>query len=258
MTVVGGKLYVPSRDQGVGVIDTRTGVTLTSFPGLTVTYDVAIFNGIIYYVTEQVGAGRTAKVYAVNIASGATVWSKDIAVPGFGGFSGSFPIVNSLGTVYMGLGDGNLQAFDGGTGAPLASQTAFITPGSVQPCIGSDKSVYFTKINVVTNQFETVRYTSGLDTKVWGAPFTFKEPTVGTDGTVYGAGNELDDMGQQTGMTAVYALNSSDGSQKWKVVLNRGVPAAPPGFGQVPGYAAVGPNGMVYVVSIDQQLYAIK
>ena len=253
MTLSQGKLYVPTNQQGIAVIDIRTGTSLTTYAGLEYTYDPVIANGLIYYVTEAFsGSPRSAVLNAVNLTTGAVAWSNPLPDPS--GYNGQYPVASSDGSLYFSSGDGNLYLLDGLTGKVKKMLPASLLAGFPEPAIGSDGSITFLYLDPTNfSTRKTARYNAALTQKIWIADPVFRQYTVGTDGTVYGAG-DVAGLDQ----TALYALNGVDGTVKWKVPLTRGVSAAPPGFGQVPGYAAVGPTGMVYVVSIDQQVYAIK
>ena len=253
MTLSQGKLYVPTNQQGIAVIDIRTGTSLTTYAGLEYTYDPVIANGLIYYVTEAFsGSPRSAVLNAVNLTTGAVAWSNPLPDPS--GYNGQYPVASSDGSLYFSSGDGNLYLLDGLTGKVKKMLPASLLAGFPEPAIGSDGSITFLYLDPTNfSTRKTARYNAALTQKIWSADPVFRQYTVGTDGTVYGAG-DVAGLDQ----TALYALNGVDGTVKWKVPLTRGVSAAPPGFGQVPGYAAVGPTGMVYVVSIDQQVYAIK
>ncbi len=252
ITLATGRIYVPSRNQGLGVVDTLTGTTLTSYPGLTVTYDVVISNGIAFYITETVGgSNRAADLMAIRTATGATVWSKHMPIPLGQGYNGGFPVVGTNGTLYIGLGDGNLTAFDGLTGAVKATTPASITTSNARPVIAIDGSVFFQKF---AGGFQTVHYDALLTHQLGSVSTSLKQMSVGPGSILYGGG--VDPV--KTDQSDVFALDASNDTVKWKVPLTAGVPAASAGLGQVSGYAAVGKTGMVYVVSIDQRLYAIK
>lgn len=259
ITVDTGKLYVPTKDQGIAVLDIRTGAKIKTYPALQYTYDPAIANGILYFVTENFTVSpRGAKLCAVNLASGGTVFNLPIAAnPNSSGYNGSFPVASSNGTVFIELGDGKISALDGLTGAvKFSQQNAIVAISNQQPAIGQDNSVYFTQHTTVVGNFgfnHVVRYSPGLDQSIWNVGPSLRQNTVGTDGTVYGTG-----QAPSTGVTNVYALNGADGTVKWNVPLTLGHPTSSTGFGEVPGYTAVGLNGMVYVVSADFLIYAIK
>lgn len=246
MNLVNGKLYVPSMNQGIGVIDARTGTTLTKYPGLVFSYDIAIGNGIGYYVTIRPGA----MLYAVNLATGSTVWSKNVSSP-LGGheYDGNFPVIGPDGTVYMATGDGKFVAFDAQTGAQKGSLGVGDYFGGTQAAFGMDGSVYFVKVN---SDFTSMiaHYSASLTQSLGSSPLLLRQMSVGPDGTIYGGALDKDNSDQAT----VYALNASDGSVKWKVPLTAA------GFNGNIGvaYSAVAKSGMVYMVSIDHRLYAIK
>jgi outer membrane protein assembly factor BamB len=255
MTLVTGKIYVPTHTQGMGVVDARTGATIApALPAInggdTYTYDGVVHNGVIYYVSEANSVPRGAKLFAVNLTTRATVWSKDILG---NGYLGNNPIVSSTGTLYISAGDTNLLALNAATGSTVASMPGFNATNR-EPAIGQDGSVYSNQRLPANSIDGTVKYNSSLSTLAWKSTPQLKQPSVGADGTVYGTGFDTDGSGN----TAVFALRGSDGAVKWKTPLLLGVDAAPPGWGQVPGATCVAKNGWIYVSSIDQQIYAIR
>jgi outer membrane protein assembly factor BamB len=257
LSLFAGKLYVPTSAQGMAIIDARTGATI--LPGLpainndqTYTYDGAIYNGVIYYISESFPLNRAAKLFAINLTTRAVVWSKDIPNHSGSGYSGSYPIVSSTGTLYFSpyglFNDNDLLALDATTGATIATLPG--SYGSREPGIGQDGSVYFNHTDPVTFITGTAKYNSTLTNQAWKSPPQLMRPSVGTDGTVYGTGpDKADDQGYD----ALYALNGTDGTVKWKVPLRSGVFTS-----HVPGATCVAPNGWIYVSATDQQLYAIK
>ena len=247
INLASGKIYAPSLYRGVAVIDARTGATLTEYPGLTYSNDVVIGGGFAYFVTENAGNNGAIELHAVNLATGALAWKKS------GANSGGVPAVGADGSLYLGLADGTMNAFDGQSGATKASIQAGIGVGYTNPIIASDTTIYFERRDA-NFKVQTVHYNSGLTQQIGSSPILLKQLSLSPDATLYGAGINIDNQDQ----TAVYALNSRDGTVKWKIPLIAGVPVAAPGYGTVPGYAAVSKTGMVYVVSIDQRLYAIK
>lgn len=256
INLAAGKIYVPSMNQGVGVIDARTGKTVTTYPGLSDSYDVVIANGIAYYITETVGGStRGADLMAINTATGATAWSKHISIAQFGGYIGGLPVVGTDGTVYVALGDGKLTAFNGLNGSVKGTVDAPMSSTNAKPNIAADGSVYFPQFGT-NNVLKTVHYNAALTMKLGSSDTTVKQMSVGPDSTVYGGG--FDPQSTNVNQSAVFAFNGLTGTLKWKVGLNAGVEAATSGFGTVSGYPAVAKNGWIYVVSIDQRLYAIK
>ena len=247
INLASGKIYAPSLNRGVGVIDARTGTTLTDYPGLTYSYDVVIGSGFAYFTTENPSNNGGVEFHAINLATGTLAWKKT------GGISGGVPAVGADGTVYLGLADGTMNAFDGQSGATKASIQAGVGVGFTNPIIASDRTVYFRRRDA-NFKVQTVHYDAGLTQQLGSSPILVKQLSLGTDATLYGSGFDIDNRDQ----TAVYALNSQDGAVKWKTPLTAGVLAAPPGDGIVQGYVAVSKTGMVYVVAIDQRLYAIK
>ncbi len=247
INLASGKIYAPSLYRGVGVIDARTGTTLTNYPGLTYSNDVVIGSGFAYFTTENPSNNGGIEFHAVNLATGTLAWKKT------GGISGGVPAVGADGTVYLGLADGTMNAFDGQSGATKASAQAGLGVGFTNPIIASDSTVYFRRRDA-NFKVQTVHYDAGLTQQLGSSPILVKQLSLGPDATLYGSGFDIDNRDQ----TSVYALNSQDGTVKWKTPLTAGVLAAPPGDGIVQGYVAVSKTGMVYVVAIDQRLYAIK
>lgn len=214
---------------------------------------MVIYNGVIYYVSESFPANRAAKLFAVNLATLAVVWSRDIPNEGTGGgYSGNYPIVSSTGTLYFSpygsFDKHDMLALDAATGVTLATVSGFYA--GFEPAIGQDGSVYAIHTDPVTFISGTAKYNSTLSNQAWKSTPKLSRPAVGTDGTVYGTGPDTSD---DLGYAALYALNGADGTVKWKVPLRSGVSAS-----YVPGATCVAPNGWVYVSSRDQRLYAIK
>jgi outer membrane protein assembly factor BamB len=259
MTLISGKLYVPSAFFGMAVIDARTGKSLPPLPGISgsnsATYDGAIASGLIYYVSQKLDAPRGAALLAVNLGTGATVWTKDIPIAAGHSYVGTSPVIAPDGTIYVEFGDGNISSFDGLTGTPKFTHTALANFGILQPSIGKDGSVIIARTDSTESANKEEKYDALLNTKIWSVRQVLAESTVGADGTVYGTGSDATIQGQ----TTLFAFNGADGSAKWTFSLNKGPGASLGGtYGDVPGFTAVGTNGMVYVVSLDHLVYAIK
>ncbi|MBI4560816.1 MAG: PQQ-binding-like beta-propeller repeat protein [Candidatus Rokubacteria bacterium] len=176
-------------------------------------------DGSTIYVT----AGN--RLLAMDTSSGQVTWSAAIEV------GGGATAVASDGTVYA-VGDTKLYAFT----SSGASEWVFAEPTDVilgEPNIGRDGTIYIgswdTYVYAVRSD-ETLKWKYKTDGSI--APLA--SPTLSPDGsTVYvGSGDP-----NKTPDGTLYALNSSDGTLKWKVKVSQ-VRASG---------AVVGSDGTVYV-----------
>ena len=265
MTLDSGKVYVPTANLGMGIIDAASGATLPPLPafstGNTITHTPAIDNGTIYYVSENYPQNRGAALFAISLATGATLWSSPITGATGSGFLGTDPVVKS-GTVYVVENDGTLNGLDAQTGAVKYTQSMVTSTGTERPVIGQDGSVYFVQHDSTVPPLYNyvVKYSATLSQKSWTSTNTLSQLTVGGDGTVYGTAPDTTPGSgtTPTSDTSLFALNPADGSVKWKVPLNMGLSFSGFDSGSTFGYISVGPSGMVYVGSIDNLVYAIK
>jgi outer membrane protein assembly factor BamB len=218
-------------------------------------------------VADGIGYLSTSKMYAINLATGATLWSYVTGgnigsapavangVVYAGSYNGTFYAWNARtgkllwsyptgtpfysspavvsGVVYVGSYDSNIYAFNAGTGAVLWSYKAGTSGIAASPAVAHGM-VYVAgaggTLYVVEAKTGVARwqYTSGGN-GINGAP------TV-SNGLVF--------FGTDTGL--FYALDASDGSFLWSYQTN-----------QIVYSSTAAANGMVYLPSWDGNMYAL-
>jgi outer membrane protein assembly factor BamB len=220
--VVGGIVYVGSRDGNVYALDASTGAKVWNYTtGSWVDSSPAVVGGLVY-----VGSADQ-NVYCLNAATGALVWNYTTG----GWVDESSPAVVG-GIVYVGSEDDNVYALDASTGAFVWNYTTgdqvLSSPAVVGGIVyvGSDH-VY--ALNASTGALVWENYTHSVFN-------LFSSPAV-AGGVVY--------VGSSDGK--VYALNAATGAFVWSYTT----------VGVVDSSPAVA-DGKVYVGSDDNRTYALN
>jgi len=196
-------------------------------------------------------ACEDGKLYALDLETGALVWSYDVNSALVGSAAEGL-----RGSVYVGGRDGRLYAIDKegqllwthSTDAPIYS-SAVVSPQEQIYVCSEDGTLYALR----RNGSEVWRYETSGFAKLDGSIFATLQ--IGSDGTVYVAG--LYDPN-------LYALNSKDGSVKWRCnFAPPHDPCAPSSVGRRSGWPfappAIAPDGTIYqMLSYDPNLYAVE
>ena len=180
-----------------------------------------VANGIVYAASGNF-------VYALNVSTGAYLWSYPISI------DGSTPAVAN-GVVYVSSTDGHLYALNATTGAYLWSYSTGYTIYS-SPTV-SNSVVYFGSTN---GDLYALNATSGayLWSYYTGGTIYFSSPAV-ANGVVY--------IGSYGG-GAIYALNATTGGYLWSY-----------GTGNIYASSPAVANGVVYIGSYSNgDLYALN
>ncbi|HEV8420682.1 MAG TPA: PQQ-binding-like beta-propeller repeat protein, partial [Actinomycetota bacterium] len=111
-TIADGMVFVGSRDRFVYAIDAEQGTRLWR-KRLESSAEVApaVDGGRVYAVSEN-GTNGDTRLYALDAATGRTIWSKS---PGGIAIGVSSPTV-AEGKVFVGFGDAQVRAYDAGSG----------------------------------------------------------------------------------------------------------------------------------------------
>jgi len=169
--------------------------------------------------TIYVGAGDN-NLYAIN-PDGTQKWCYPC-----GSAIGSDPSIGADGTIYVGLQSGLLAINTNG------KQKWAYYPGSwiaATPAIGADGTIY----DGSRDDFFALNPDGTVKWKLKGGA-GFNSPAIGADGTIYYGQNDL------------YAI-SPNGTKKWAITAGEGISSSP----------VIGANGIIYVGSFDNNLYAI-
>jgi len=143
-------------------------------------------------------------------------------------------------TIYAGGSDGNLSAIYTANGS---LKWSFKTGGSVSspPVIGPDGTIYFGSDD--DNLYALTDGGPGTVTQKWAFPTksaVVSSPAVSVDGSTVYLASSLDGN--------LYAINVSDGSNKWTF---------PGGAWTSSSSPAIGPSGTIYFISSGNLLYAL-
>lgn len=187
----------------------------------------AVFGSMVY-ITQ----GTTNTVYALSLSSGHQMWSHDV-----GDRLISSPLVAGQ-QVVVGTWNGHVEALDATTGAPHWGYNVnqALKPGSPQDGIaGSPASAgdllfigtYSGNVLALGLRDGQLKWTQVIDAAVLDVPAV--------------AGNTLYISGGQ----AVYALSTTDGTQRWRLAI-----------GEVRSGLALGP-GHLYAATVQGYVYAV-
>lgn len=212
-TVVGGVVYIGSRDGFFYALDEATGAARWKFradAGITST--AAIADGVAWFQSD---AGT---LYALDLKTHRPRWTRplgpDIAfdspfpASGLADYWRSSPLLYD-GALYIGGGDGAVHAFDAATGKPL---WAYRTEGRMRATPATDGALVF------AGSFDGKMY--ALDRKTGALAWTFKtqgnpyfkvghiqsSPAVADGKLVFGSRDYW-----------LYALDAKTGAQVWRV-----------------------------------------
>lgn len=221
--VTGGIVYVGGNFGNVWAFDEQTGTLVWKSAFVDAIYGApTVSNGLVL-----VGS-TNGNVYGLDALTGSIVWSYQTA-----GTIGSSVVVSG-GLAYVSSGDMNLYALEATTGtflwkASLGPQK-YITPFTPSVANG----VVYAGGNSTVQAFDA---TSG--TPLWSTHVgddAVKSP-IGANGVVYIPGG---------GQGHLYALDAADGTLLWSFKAGGAV------------YDPVVVNGMLFVGSVDHNLYAFK
>ena len=190
-------------------------------------------DGTIYYAV-----GST--YYAVN-PDGSQFWTA--ANPSIGAISGIS--IGKDGVVLAAHGNGPVVALNPLTGAQLWRFDTDFGGSSVAPAVAEDGSIYFGTRFLGNNFYAvnpdgTLKWKVGLDAQIDSGPST------AVNGDIYVPINFKVNQGMDKGL--VLALDSDDGSEKWRYETDGGV-------GPVP---AVGFDGTIYFGTTAHKLIALR
>jgi outer membrane protein assembly factor BamB len=214
-----GTIYVGAGSAMVA-LDAATGIQKWRFDtGGDVESSPALApDGTLYFGADD------ARVYALDASNGALKWY--FTFPDDSDTDSS-PALGADGTVYIGSDKGTLYALNGQQGTLLWSFKA-IGEISGAPAIGADGTVYFCALS--SAKTESVTYAINALTGVprWEkvrSSQSAPSAAIGSDGTVFVGGVSL--PGTIDGVTVepravVWALDASNGSQKWEQWLEPG------------------------------------
>jgi outer membrane protein assembly factor BamB len=208
----------------------------------------AVANGLVYVTTPPSGG---AYLNAFHATHGTVQWSVDLPPPYT---FVSPPAVGPNGTVITGVAalvvsDGfyNIMAYGELSGVHVWNSKLSGYPdvaGNALPVIAPDGVIYASSLGpIYEDPFEC--YVSALHGLTGALKWIFtvpgrspsSSPARGPDGTVYFACDGT-----------IHAIDGNDGSKVWSHVIGNGVVACP----------VVGPHGLVYVGSWDQNVYALN
>jgi outer membrane protein assembly factor BamB len=226
---VGKVFYTTYSGAQLVALNAYTGAQLWTFAftgSVKVSPTLSVDGGLVY-------CGSDAGIlYALNTDTGAVVWQ--YSTSGYE-IDGS-PSIGWNGSVYFGAWDYNFYALNGQTGQLLWH---YQTGGAVEstPAIAADGTVYFTSndgyLYAADGQTGSIKwsvYTSQPTT------LNYPSPVVDAAGNIYYA--------TQSGV--LYVLEPTVGKVLWSAKLDSAVAASP----------ALGPNGLLYVVTTAGTLFA--
>jgi outer membrane protein assembly factor BamB len=145
-------------------------------------------------------------------------------------------IIGPDGSVYIGVDDGRVYAFNGSTGAVLWATIVQTAGVDSTPALGADGLLYVGAGHSVVALF------SGTGIQKWRfatAGDVESSPALAPDGTLYFGADDAN----------VYAVHSGDGSLKWVFAF--------PDDSNTDSSPAVGADGTVYIGSDKGTLYAL-
>jgi len=221
--VVGGRVYIGSRDRKVYALNATTGAFIWSYTTGDIVYSSpAVADGVVYVGSSD------SKVYALNATTGDLIWSYRT-----GNAVASSPAVAD-GKVYIASYDNNVYALNATTGALIWSHT----PGNAD---FSSPAVAYGMVFVGswTSNIYGLNATTG--DLVWsyrtGDGYEDSSPTVAY-GMVYEGSNDF----------RVHALNATTGAGIWIFSLSGGRVRSTPAVA----------DGIVIVGSDDYHVYAMN
>ncbi len=237
----GGKLYA---------FDTATGLEKWTYTSAgPIISCPAIGNGLVYGTTTLSQGTQRAhplggqpapaeRAFAVNMDTGAQVWSTPVALPGG-------PALSVDGSSLFVATPQALVQLDAATGASLGS-TALGGSGYSTPAIGRNGLVF----TVTDNSTRVVAINPSTKQIIWVFPTAGGASHPGREISFFPEGQALVDLNGDVVVgvgSGVYCLNKADGSIKWQIGLEDGVFQSP----------ALGSTGEVYFIGFfSGTLYA--
>jgi len=231
-----GTIYVGSEDGNLYAFG-ASGAKKWSFQtnGIVESTPAIGTDGTIYFSSDD------GNVYALTSA-GTQVWAYSMG----SSQAASSPTIGSDGTIYA--GSLNTGGTSGNSLYALTSagklKWSFPTGGILSsPALGSDGTIY---VGSVDGKVYAVNPdgSSKWEAKT-AAPFSYSSPAVAADGTIYIGGAYTLKSGEA--QTALLAFNP-DGSAKWACATGDVTESGP----------AIGPDGVVYIGSMDFNVYAVS
>jgi outer membrane protein assembly factor BamB len=225
-----GNVFIGSSDKYLYALEGRSGLLLWCFKtGADVSSTPAVSaSGVVFF-------GSTDRfVYAVNATSGASVWDAPVSTPAA---VMSSPLLCDDGRLYV-LSDVFVLAIAQDTGDVVWSTPFSLFAPGTSLALGSNQTLIVAGLKRVL----------GLDCRNGSVIWTYGHPNEhDEDFTTAAVSNGVAYLGCAMGV--VSAVNVLDGSEVWTFNATRGV-----GFVSSP---AIGPNGLVYIASLDGGLYAL-
>lgn len=217
-----GKVYAFNPDGSIKWTDSVPTPSSSSLSNELVSSPAIASDGTVY-----VKAGND-HLYALN-PDGSQKWTATVP-----GFSYASPTVAPDGSIYIGADNGTFYALkpDGSTKWTFTADSAILTSAAID----ASGNLYFGTLG------GTVYSLAPDGSKRWSiaaGDSVSSSPTLAPDGTLYFGCYDRN----------LYALNSADGSLKWKFKMGDEVRASSP---------AIDANGVVYVGDYDGNLYAVN
>ena len=207
-------------DWTASALKTRTGKGIPSSP--------AVHDGIVYFGSED------GKLYALNAASGATLWT---AGSTFYGITTSPTIAN--GFVYIGDSNGNLYVVSAKTGSTsLTYGTGYAIYSNAEVV---NKTIYVGGDTGMSGTATLYAFPTFSGTTSWATPLS---TTSGVQSSVVFDNNTLF-IGTEDGNFD--ALNATTGAMVWTYTVGTRIDSSP-----------TISHGIIYVGSIDGKLYAFN
>jgi outer membrane protein assembly factor BamB len=222
--VVSGRVFVGT-NAGLQAVSTLNGSKLwTALPSTSFYASPAVIAGRLY-----IGDGSNPKMYALNAATGAVLWSQSTG----GVFDSSPVVVGSL--VYAGGMDGTIYAFATSTGKIAWTYT---TGDSIDSSPAVVNGVLY--VGSRDNSIYALNALTGALIWTYQTGFAVESPVAVSNGVVY-VGSDDDNI------YAINAAGSNKGALLWSYSTGGAAYSAP----------AVA-NGIVYAASSDGNLYALN
>jgi len=243
-SVVGGVVYIGSKDGNVYALNATTGAKIWNYSTRDfIDSSPSVVGGVVY-----IGAGShgstSGNIYALNATTGAKIWNYSTG----GGVPSSPSVVG--GVVYIGSLDKNIYALNATT-ETLTREQRLIWKYSTTGAVDASPTVVGGRVYVGEREPGNKLYCLNATTEtltdaqrsLWNYTVTGRTDWCApafVDGVIY--------IGDVAGF--VHALNATDKSVKWKVQ------PGDPQFGWITSSVAVA-DGVVYVGTWDHKVYAL-